>query len=221
MVKHNKVIQATQQFVKNKMMGEGSGHDWWHIVRVLKNAQQISAKEGGDSYVIELAALLHDIADWKFHGGDTTIGPKVASEWLRGQKVDDEIIEQVAYIIEHISFKGGTNMHKMRSLEGKIVQDADRLDALGAIGIARVFAYGGAHTREIHNPTNKPLQAFSSFKTYQKAMKNSTSINHFYEKLLRVKDHMNTAAGKKLALHRHKFMEKYLAEFYDEWDGKK
>lgn len=214
-------LQRTEAFVKEKMAGESTGHDWWHVARVVNNAKAIAAKEGGDLFVIELAALLHDIADWKFHDGDFSIGPRVTREWLSKLKVDDKIIEQVAYIVEHISFKGGTNVHKMKTLEGKIVQDADRLDALGAIGIARVFSFGGAQLRPIYDPNLTPVTEFKTFDEYKEATRNSSSINHFYEKLLKVRDFMNTKTGKKIAETRHKFMEKYLEQFYAEWEGKK
>lgn len=219
MVSSKKVLEETREYVRAKMEGEGSGHDWWHIVRVVENAKTIAAKEGGDLFIVELAALLHDIADWKFNSGDSTVGARVSREWLSKLSVDEEIIEQVAYIVEHISFKGGTNKHKMKTLEGKIVQDADRLDALGAIGIARVFAFGGAHGRQIYVPGMKPRQ-YDSVEAVQKALHDNHGINHFYEKLLQLKDKMNTKTGKQMAENRHKFMENYLEQFYAEWEGK-
>jgi uncharacterized protein len=218
---NKQTLDKTRAYVRKTMEGEGSGHDWWHIVRVVNNALGIAKKEGGDLFVIELGALLHDIADWKFHNGDSSVGPRVTREWLQTLQVPEETISQVAYIVEYISFKGGTNMHKMKTLEGKIVQDADRLDALGAIGIARVFAYGGAHPRPIYNPELKPLETFESFEAYQQAMRQSSSLNHFYEKLLKLKDFMNTKTAKGIATQRHTFMEAYLEQFYAEWNGKK
>ncbi len=214
------VLEKTRAFVRVKMEGEGSGHDWWHIVRVVKNAKAIAAKEGGDLLVIELAALLHDIADWKFNNGDSTIGAKVSREHLSKLKVPADVTQQVADIVEHISYKGGTNPYIMKSLEGKIVQDADRLDALGAIGIGRAFAFGGAAGREMYNPEVSP-QEYSSFESFKGSITANHTINHFYEKLLLLKDKMNTKTAKKMAQNRHKFMEQYLEQFYAEWDGDK
>lgn len=215
-MKKSEVLKLTRKHVKDLLSGEGTGHDWFHIERVVKNARLISKKEGGDFFIIELAALLHDIADWKFHGGDSTIGAKKTDELLRKLKVDSEIKEKVVEIVEHISYKGGTNTHEMRSLEGRIVQDADRLDAMGALGIARVFAFGGSMARAIHDPSIKP-KLMKSFEAYKK--RTQTSINHFYEKLLLLKEKMNTKTGRLLAMKRHKFMESYLKQFYKEWDG--
>lgn len=214
------VLQKTQEFVKGKLAGEGSGHDWWHVVRVVNNAKAIAKVEHGDLFIIELGALLHDIADWKFHDGDTTVGPKIAREWLSDLEVDKAVIEKVVEIVEHISYRGGTNRHVMQTLEGKIVQDADRLDALGAIGIARTFAFGGYAGREFYNPDKAPRD-YKDFKDFQSSIKENTTINHFYEKLLLVKDKMNTKTGRAMAEHRHEFMEHFLEEFYAEWDGKK
>lgn len=214
------ILHKTRQYVEQKLRGESSGHDWWHVVRVVQNAQIITAKEGGDALIIELAALLHDMADWKFHSGDTTQALKVLAQFLEKQGADTATISQVIYIIEHISYKGGTNKHKMRSLEGKIVQDADRLDALGAVGIARTFAFGGALGREIYDPTVLP-QTYVSFKDFQNKMEQNHTINHFYEKLLLIKDKMNTKTARQIATKRHKFMEDYLTQFYAEWQGKK
>ncbi len=212
----NKIIEKTAEFVESKLKGEGSGHDWWHIYRVWKMAQYIGQKEKADRLVVELGALLHDIADWKFTGGDFKIGPKISREWLEKLKVDSKVIDRVCHIIEHISFKGAGEKNKIKSLEGKVVQDADRLDAIGAIGIARAFAFGGSKGNEIYNPNIKH-KFHTSFKTYKNT--NNTAINHFYEKLLLLKDRMNTKTGKKLAKTRHKFMEEYLKEFYKEWEG--
>ena len=220
MANSKKVLEKTEAFAREKLAGDGSGHDWWHVVRVVNNAKAIAQKEGGDLFVVELGALLHDIADWKFHDGDTTVGPKVTREWLASLDVDSAIIEQVAYIVAHISFRGGTNKHIMKTLEGKIVQDADRLDAVGAIGIARAFAFGGAANREMYNPEVSPKD-YNSFASFRNAITDNTTINHFYEKLLLLKDKMNTKTGKELATERHEFMEQYLERFYAEWEGKK
>lgn len=213
----SEVVKKTREHIKKLMSGEGTGHDWFHIDRVVKNAKLISKKEGGDAFIIELAALLHDIADWKFHDGNTKIGARKAEEWLKKLGVKTKDIQKIVEIVEHISYKGGTNTHSMQSIEGKIVQDADRLDAIGALGIARVFAFGGSMKRAIHDPLNKP-KLLKSFEAYKK--RTQTSINHFYEKLLLLRNKMNTKTGKQLAQKRHEFMEKYLDQFYKEWDGK-
>lgn len=213
-----KVIRDTVEHVKQLLSGEWSGHDWWHVSRVWKMSQHIASEEGNaDLFVVELAALLHDIADWKFHDGDDTVGPKAAREWLEKNKVDKETVNHVCEIIQFSSFKGAEVENQIKTREGMIVQDADRLDALGATGISRTFAYGGSKGREIHNPEIKPEphQSVESYKT-----NNSSSINHFYEKLLLLKDRMNTETGKKVAEGRHKFLEEFLDHFYKEWEGK-
>lgn len=199
------LVKATESHVRSIFEGEGSGHDWWHIDRVRKLALTIAKTEKADPVIVELGALLHDIADHKFHGGDHDIGHKTARAWLEKVEADAHIIEQVCYIVQNISYSGG---RAMESVEGKIVQDADRLDALGAIGIARCFAYGGHSGRELYNPESKTTEK-------------SPSINHFYEKLLLLKDRMNTKTGKKMAEARHAFIELYLDEFYKEWEGEK
>lgn len=214
-------INKTAEFVKQKFSGEGSGHDWWHMYRVWQLAKTIAVSEPkADPFVVELSALLHDIADWKFHDGDEEAGPNTAREWLESINVDDDIIEQVAYIVRHISFKGGTNKHVMQSIEGKIVQDADRLDGIGAIGIARTFAFGGAAGRLMYDPKNKP-QDYASFDQFKALIKDGTTINHFYEKLLKLKDGMHTNTAKTMAVQRHEYMEAFLQEFYGEWNGKR
>lgn len=211
----NEVLQKTVNFVRQKLEGEGTGHDWWHIYRVWQNAKAIANEEGGNLFIIELAALLHDIADHKFHNGDETVGPKVATEFLIGLRVPQEITDQVILIMEEISFSKGI---LPSSLEGRIVQDADRLDAIGAIGVARAFAYGGYKEREIYNPEIPPTE-YASKEEYKK--NTNPTVNHFYEKLLLLKDLMNTAKGKVMAEERHAFMESYLEQFYQEWEGKR
>lgn len=211
------IIKKTADFVKKQTLGENTGHDWWHIYRVWQNAKKIGRLEKADMFVVELAALLHDIADYKFHGGDDTKGAKIASHWLTKLKVNKDIIKHVSNIILETSFKGAGVKNKIKTKEGQVIQDADRLDALGAIGIARVFATGAKLNRPIYDPRVKPI-LHKSFKSYKKH--DSHSINHFYAKLLLLKDRMNTKAGKKLALERHQYMKNYLARFYKEWEGK-
>jgi uncharacterized protein len=197
------------------MQGESSGHDWWHIYRVWQTSLYIAARENVDSDIVQLAALLHDIGDWKFHAGDESVGPRLAREWLQSLAVDENIIDHVCTIIANLSFKGADVKPAPLSSEGQVVQDADRLDAIGAIGIARAFAYGGAKGREMHDPQAAPV-LHTSFEQY-KASK-GTTINHFYEKLLLLKDRLNTATAKALAEHRHAFMLEFLAEFDNEWN---
>lgn len=211
-----KIIKKTEQYVKQKLSGEITGHDWWHIYRVREIAKKLARKEGGELFTIELAALLHDIADWKFHG-DEHAGSKVARKLLTQYGVDRTRIEHICYIIDHLSFKGAQVKNQIHTIEGKIVQDADRLDVLGAIGIARVFAYGGYKIRPLHDPAIKPKQ-HKTFAEYKKSA--SPSITHFYEKVLLLKDRMNTKTARKFALRRHKFVEHFLKEFFLEWDGK-
>lgn len=214
----NSIVKKVARYVYKALNAEGTGHDWWHIDRVWKTAKNIAAKEkNADMFVVELSALLHDIAGWKFHKGDEGIGPRTAKKLLQRLKVDDATIERVGEIIKGISFKGAHVNDNMRSIEGKIVQDADRLDALGAIGIARAFAYGGYKGKEIYNPTTKP-RLHRTFKQYKKS--DGPTINHFYEKLLLLKGRMHTSTAKKIAHARHKFMEEYLDGFYKEWNGK-
>jgi uncharacterized protein len=210
------IIEKTVAHVKSVLSDAEGGHDWWHIYRVWKTAKHIAATEPVDDFVVELGVLLHDIADSKFHNGDETIGPRVAREWLQSLQVEEPVIEHVVNIITHISFKGGNHAQAFKSKELDVVQDADRLDAIGAIGIARAFSYGGFKNRAIHDPAIKP-----NFTMSKEEYKNSKAptINHFYEKLLLLKDRMNTATGKKLAEERHAFMELYLDRFYKEWEG--
>jgi len=212
------LIDKTISFVKEKLKDAEAGHDWFHMQRVYKNALLIADGEQCDLEVVKLGALLHDIADSKFHDGDESVGPKVAREFLESQNASEEIIVHVVNIIENISFKGGNFEKKFTSKELEIVQDADRLDALGAIGIARTFNYGGFKNRPLYNPDIAPNLNMS-----KEEYKNSESptLNHFYEKLLLLKDKMNTETGKKIAEERHRFMELFLSQFYAEWDGEK
>lgn len=211
------IIERTAEHVKTVLASEGTGHDWWHIERVWRLARQIGQADGADMPVVELAALLHDIADWKSHGGDSNVGPKTAMVWLASLDVNSGVIEHVGQIIASISFKGAGVKQPTLSLEGRVVQDADRLDAIGAIGIARAFAYGGSKGRLIYDPTCKPIN-HQTADAYLND--NGTTINHFYEKLLLLKDRMNTPTGKTIAEQRHRFMEDYLKQFYAEWEGR-
>jgi len=210
------IIRATFEYVKGALAGQEVAHDFWHIQRVWQAAKLICKEEGGDALVIELAALLHDIADYKFHGGDEEIGPKTAKEWLVKIGTAASIADQVADIVSQVSFKGAANTEKLFSLEQAIVQDADRLDAMGAIGIARTFAFGGHFKRELFNPEIYP-QLEMQAKEYKKNQ--SSTINHFFEKLLLLKGRMLTATGKKLAEERHLVMLNFLGAFFEEWFG--
>lgn len=212
------LLDKTILFVKEKLENAEGGHDWFHIERVYKNAILISKEEDCDITIVKLGALLHDIADSKFHGGDESVGPKIAREFLESENVSEEIIKHVINIIENISFKGGNFDKKFSSIELEIIQDADRLDAIGAIGIARTFNYGGFKNRQLYNPEILPILTMS-----KEEYKNSESptLNHFYEKLLLLKDKMNTKTGKKIAQERHSYMENFLSQFYSEWDGEK
>jgi uncharacterized protein len=210
------IIQNTVAFVKLTLAGAEGGHDWYHIERVWNTARYIREQEGsGDLLTIELAALLHDISDAKFNGGDDEIGSRMASEFLLEQGVDREILEHVQAIIKHVSYKGGFSQDQISTIEFHIVQDADRLDAIGAVGIARAFNYGGFKNRPIHNP-EMPLQEYKNSKAYHKS--DAPTINHFYEKLLKLKDLMNTSTGLKMAEERHNYMLDFLDRFYREWN---
>ena len=210
------IIDNTILFVKQQLENAEGGHDWFHIERVYKNALLIAEGVDCDLIVVKLGALLHDIADSKFHGGDETVAPKTARTFLESQHVSEDIILHVIAIIENISFKGGNFEKKFNSKELEIVQDADRLDAIGAIGIARTFNYGGFKNRPLYNPNVQP-----NLNMNKEEYKNSESptLNHFYEKLLLLKDKMNTETGKKIAQKRHDFMVTFLSQFYAEWDG--
>lgn len=214
----NNLIDTTILFVKEKLKGAEAGHDWFHIERVYKNAMLIANEEVCDIQIVKLGSLLHDIADSKFNHGDETVGPKVARNFLESQNTSEKIIVHVVNIIKNISFKGGNFENKFTSKELEIVQDADRLDAIGAIGIARTFNYGGFKNRQLYNPeiASKLYMSKEEYKNNE-----APTINHFYEKLLMLKDKMNTKTGRKIAQERHKFMELFLSQFYAEWDGEK
>ncbi|REG92235.1 HD domain-containing protein [Flavobacterium aquicola] len=210
------LINKTILFVKEKLENAEGGHDWFHIQRVYKNALLIASGETCNETIVKLGALLHDIADSKFHDGDETVGPKIARKFLESENVSEDIITHVIQIIDNISFKGGNNKKTFSSIELDIVQDADRLDAIGAIGIARAFNYGGFKNRAMHNPQISPNLSMT-----KEEYKNSQAptINHFYEKLLLLKDKMNTQTGKEIAQKRHEYMQGFLSQFYAEWDG--
>lgn len=212
------LIQTTINFVKEKLADAEGGHDWFHIERVYKNTLLIAKDEQCDLLVCQLGALLHDIADSKFHNGDETVGPRRAKAFLEKENVDEATIDHVIKIIENISFKGGNFEKKFTSIELDIVQDADRLDAIGAIGIARCFNYGGFKNRTLYDPEIRPNMNMS-----KEEYKSSTSptITHFYEKLLLLKDKMNTKTGKAIAEERHRYMEDFLEQFFAEWEGKR
>jgi uncharacterized protein len=213
----DRLISETVKFVKHTLKDAESGHDWWHIQRVWNNSLQILKTESADGLVVELSALLHDIADSKFHDGDEEIGPKKAGDFLNSLELPADLILHVQQIIRNMSFKSSLGKVEFHSKELGIVQDADRLDAIGAIGVARAFTYGGFKNRELYNPEIPPALNMS-----KEEYKNSTTptINHFYEKLLLLKDKMNTDSGRRIAEERHLFMEQYLEQFYKEWDGK-
>lgn len=203
--------------VRARMSGDSS-HDWWHVWRVWQMAKRLAAEESADTFVVELGALMHDIADWKFHDGDETVGPRVAGEVLSSHGVAPDVIAQVQDIVATISYKGAGVATPMKTIAGKCVQDADRLDAIGAVGIARCFAYGGHKGRAMFDPDDKPVM-HEDKDSYHKST--GASVNHFYEKLLLLKDRMNTETAKRIAEDRHAFMERYLDEFYQEWDGRR
>ena len=216
MIKETPLILATKTFVQQELANAEGGHDWFHIERVYKNALLIAEEEDVNLEIIALGALLHDIADAKFHQGDETVGPKKAQQFLQQQNVESATIEHVIKIIENISFKGGNFQQQFHSKELAIVQDADRLDALGAIGIARTFNYGGFKNRKLYDPAIAPKLNMTK-EEYKKG--DNPTINHFYEKLFLLKDRMNTQKAKQIAQERHLFMEKFLEQFYAEWDA--
>jgi len=212
---NNDVIEKTRAFAQSFFEDEGSGHDWWHVYRVWQTAKHLASEEGADSTIVQVAALLHDVSDWKLHGGDEQQGLQKIRELL-AEDLDPASIDKICDIISKISYKGAGVVTPMDSLEGQVVQDADRLDAIGALGIARAFAYGGHKGRLIYHPERKP-EMHDSFEAYKS--NSGPSINHFYEKLLLLKDRMNTPTGKKIAEQRHQFMELYLKQFFKEWHG--
>ena len=211
------LISKTEDFVKTTLKGAEGGHDWFHILRVWNNAKLISKTEHVDVFIVELGALLHDIADSKFYNGDESIGPKVARKFLENLQVEEAVILHIEQIILNISYKGGNFEQNFTSPELQVLQDADRLDAIGAIGIARCFNYGGFKNRPLFDPEIPP-----KLNQTKEEYKNSTAptINHFYEKLLLLKDKMNTKTGKKIAEERHEYMKVFLQQFYNEWEGK-
>jgi uncharacterized protein len=213
------ILSKTRDYVRWQLERENldAGHDWWHIQRVVDNALLIGKQENAGLFIVELAALLHDIGDFKFHNGDETAGSRLSGKWLQSLEVPETIISHVCEIVRDVSFKGAGEItrSRMRSLEGKVVQDADRLDAMGAVGIARAFVYSGFKGREIYNPSIKP-QKQQNFEEYKNS--SGPAINHFYEKLLLLKDLMNTGTGKQMAEDRHIFMLRYLEQFFEEWN---
>ena len=204
------ILKETKSFVKDKLYKEGSGHDWFHVKRVYNLATYLCEKEGGDEFIIKMTALLHDIDDWKFSDNS-----KTTENFLKSLSIDEKFIYQIMDIISTMSYKGGVTDSTQNTLEGKIVQDADRLDAMGAIGIARTFTYGGSKHRLMYNPDIKPMN-FQNLEQVKQA--DNHTINHFYEKLLKLKDLINTDTAKQIAEERHRFMEIYLDEFYYEWN---
>ncbi len=213
----SEIINQTVAFVKIELATIESAHDWWHIYRVWKTSKTLAATESVDMFIVELGALLHDIADSKFHNGDEEIGPATARDFLQSLGVESAVVDHVEAIVRNISFKGGKNPQVFKSLELDVVQDADRLDAIGAIGIGRTFNFGGYKGRAMHDPETKPNLNMTKeeYKLHE-----STTINHFYEKLLLLKDRMNTETGKRMAQGRHEYMENFLEEFDAEWEGR-
>jgi uncharacterized protein len=218
MINPEETLRKTQAYIRELQENEGSGHDWWHTYRVWQNALRIGQVEGADLFVVQLAALLHDISDYKLNGGDDRLGPRLAMDWLKSLETDENVVRQVGEIIHEVTFRGAdTPAAAPRSLEGRVVQDADRLDALGAIGIARAFAYGGHRGRPLYDP-DIPHIRHATFEEYKRNQ--SPTINHFYEKLLLLHERMNTETGRKIAVERHAVMEHYLERFFLEWDGR-
>lgn len=213
---NKQLIEQTCEFVRKTLSKAESGHDWWHVARVWKNSQLIAKHEKVDLLVVELAALLHDIADSKFHGGDEEKGPQIAGDFLQNLGLPEDKIQHVKQIIRNMSFKASLGKVNFHSKEMEVVQDADRLDAIGAIGIARAFTYGGFKNRVLYDPDIAP-QINQSKEAYKQST--APTINHFYEKLFLLKDRMNTASARKIAQSRHEFMQNYIAQFLDEWNG--
>jgi uncharacterized protein len=212
----SQIVESTAAHVRELLGADATGHDWHHVERVRRNALAIAREEGADLFVVELAALLHDIADWKFHGGDELAGSRAARAWLESLHCDQKAIDHVCRIIDGLSFKGAGVATNMPTLEGAAVQDADRLEAMGAIGVARAFAYGGAKGRLLYAPDHPP-EMHASFEAYKKNA--GPTLNHFYEKLLLLKDRMQTAAGRRLAQERHQYLADFVARFLAEWHG--
>ncbi len=210
------LVARTAAHIREKMTGDSSGHDWWHIHRVWRMARRLAIEEQADLLIVELAALLHDIADWKFHNGDLEEGPRQARTWLESLQAPPEVTHAVVGIVARVSFKGAGVADEMPSLEGKIVQDADRLDAIGAVGIGRAFAYGGHAGRLMYDPDNPP-EWHDSAEAYRS--RSGPTLNHFYEKLFLLKERMHTAAAKRIATERHALMEVYVQRFLSEWNG--
>lgn len=222
MATHDELIKRTISFVKQQLRDAEGGHDWWHIYRVWQTAKNIGKQEKANLQIVELGALLHDIADSKFHNGDECIGPAIARAYLLGQQVDEAIIREIELIISNISYKNQLGSEDQKdsyfSIELAVIQDADRLDAIGAIGIARAFNYGGFKNRALYDPSIAPNLSMSK-EEYKKS--SAPTINHFYEKLLLLKDLMNTETGRKMAEDRHQVMENFLDQFYAEWKGER
>jgi uncharacterized protein len=212
---HN-VIAATEAFIQERLATDATGHDWHHVFRVRRNALEIAQQEGGDLFVVELIALLHDVADWKFHNGNEHAGTDTSREWLTQLHVPTLVVEQVCDGISKLSFKGANVTAEPMSLEGQIVQDADRLDAIGAIGIARAFAYGGHKGRPMYDPAIQPV-LHDSFESYKKNA--GPTLNHFYEKLILLYDRLNTKTAKRMAQQRHEYLQTFMQQFLHEWHG--
>lgn len=210
------LVERTAAHIRAKMAGDSSGHDWWHIYRVWRTARRLAIEERADLLVVELAALLHDIADWKFHHGDLSEGPRQARAWLESLGTAPAVTTAVVQIVERVSFKGAGVADEMPWLEGKIVQDADRLDAIGAVGIGRAFAYGGHAGRLMYDP-DEPPELHDSAEAYR--TRSGPTVNHFYEKLLLLRDRMHTASARRIATERHELMETFLGRFFQEWNG--
>lgn len=211
------LLTRAEDFARERMHGDGSGHDWWHVDRVRRTALRLARIEGADEVVVALAALLHDVWDHKLHGGDASVAPREVRRWLAEQGAASDLADHVAEIVRDLSFKGAGVATPMRTLEGAVVQDADRLDAMGAVGIGRAFAYGGSRGRPMHDPASAP-EHHASFEAYSSAA--GSTLNHFPEKLLLLRERMNTAAGRRLADARHRYMEEYLERFLAEWEGR-
>ena len=213
----DEILRRTEAFMRETLAGDASGHDPWHVLRVRRLALHIGRREGADLFVVELAALLHDIADWKFHGGDEEIGPRRAMDWLIRLGVEAPVVERVGAIVRDLSFKGAGVAAAPLTLEGQVVQDADRLDAIGAIGIGRTFAYGGHKGRALYDPAIPPERHASAerYKTNQ-----GPTLNHFFEKLLLLRDRLNTPTARAIAERRHRFLEAFVERFLEEWEGR-